>query len=83
MSYHDRMNINIDCDSMIGDSIPELLYKIEQEKALCVSKAADQQELMRLMGRNNEALPTYASNKESIINIQLPYNPQASTEPDL
>ena len=26
---------------------------------------------------------TYGTHKESVINIQLPYNPQAPTEPDL
>jgi len=38
---------------------------------------------MRPMGGNNEAPPTYTSSKESTINIQLPYNPQALMEPDL
>jgi len=80
--YHDRMDVNIDCDSMVGDS-SELLYEIEQEKAFYVSKVADQQEPMRLMGRNNEAPLTHTSNKKSTINIQLPYNPHAPTEPDL
>ena len=82
-SYHGRIDDNIDCDSMIGDSTPELSYETEQEKVLHVSKVADQQEPMRPMSGNNEALPTHASHEESIINIQLPYDPQAPTEPEL
>ena len=39
--YHSRMDDNINCNSMIGDSTPELSYKTEQKKVLCVSKAAD------------------------------------------
>jgi len=39
--YHSRMDDNMDCDSMIGDSTPELSYETEQEKVLYVSKAAD------------------------------------------
>jgi len=35
------------------------------------------------MSGNNEASPTHASHEESIINIQLSYDPQASMEPDL
>ena len=81
--YHNRMNVNMDCNSTVGDSTPKLSYEIEQKNILCVSKAADQQEPMRPMGGNNKTPPTHASNKESIINIQLPYNPQASTESDL
>ena len=73
----------MDCGSLVEDSTPELSYETEQEKALCVSKAADQQVPIRPMGRNNEAPPTYALNEESIINIQLPYNLQAPMEPDL
>ena len=83
MLYHNTMDVNMDCNSTVGDSTPELSYKTEQEKALCISKVADQQEPMRPIGRNNKALPTHASNKESTINIQLSYNPQAPTELDL
>jgi len=35
------------------------------------------------MSGNNKASLTYALHEESIINIQLPYNPHAPTEPDL
>jgi len=81
--YHGRMDDNMDCDSTIGDSTPELSYETEQEKVLHVSKVADQQEPMRPISDNNEASPTHASYEESIINIQLSYDPQAPTEPEL
>jgi len=38
---------------------------------------------MRIMGNNNEASTTHGTHEESVINIQLPYDPQALTEPDL
>ena len=44
---------------------------------------ADQQDPTRPMSGSNEASPTHAHHKESIINIQLPYNLHAPTEPDL
>ena len=83
MPYHDRMGDDMDCDSMVGDSTPELSYEIVQEKLLHISKAADQQEPTRPMGGNSEATPTCTSNEKSVINIQLPYNPNAPTEPEL
>jgi len=61
---------------------PELFYKTEQEKVLRTSKVADQQDPMRSTRGNNEASPTHAYHKESIINIQLPYDPHALMEPD-
>ena len=38
---------------------------------------------MRPMRGNNEAPPTHASHEESIINIQLSYDLQAPTKPEL
>jgi len=38
---------------------------------------------MRTTGDNNKAFTIYGTHEESVINIQLPYNPQAPTEPDL
>jgi len=32
--YHDRMDINMDCNSTTGEPTPELFYETEQEKAL-------------------------------------------------
>jgi len=77
------MGNDMDCDSMVGDSTPELSYKTTQEKVFCVSKVADQQEPTRPMGGNSEATPTHTSNEESIINVQLPYDPNAPMEPEL
>ena len=31
----------------------------------------------------NEAPPTHASHEDDVINIQLPYDPQTPTEPEL
>ena len=81
--YYNRMDVNMDCDSMVEDYTPELLYKTEQEKVLCVSKVADQQVPMRLTSGNNEAPLTHVSNEKSIINIQLSYNLNTSMEPNL
>jgi len=81
--YHDRMDINMDCSSTIGEPTPELSDETEQEKALWVSMAADQQEPTRPEGSNIEALSTHVPHEESIINIQLSYNTQAPTEPEL
>ena len=38
---------------------------------------------MRTTGNNNKTSTIYGTHEESIINIQLPYNPQAPTKPDL
>ena len=83
MPYHDKMGDDMDCNFTVGDSTPELSYETVQEKVLHVSKMADQQEPMRLIGGNSKATPTHASNKESVINVQLPYNPNAPMEPKL
>ena len=73
----------MDCNSTVGDSTPELLYETVQKKVLCVSKVADQQEPTRPMGGNSETTLTCASNEKSVINVQLPYDPNAPTEPEL
>ena len=44
---------------------------------------ANHQETMRPPNVHNEVLPTHAPHEEEIINIQLPYDPQAPTEPEL
>jgi len=82
--YHEKMTTNnMNNNDDLVDSSPELSYKTEQKKAFHVSKMADQQESTRTKGSNNEASTTHGTHEESVINIQLPYNPQASTEPDL
>jgi len=62
---------------------PELSYKTKQEKALWTSKVADLQDPMKTMSSNNEAPPPYAHHEDSVINIQLPYDPHAPMELDL
>ena len=102
--YYDRIESNnamVINDKMV-DTSPSLSYETDKEKALCVSKAAEQQANMRpkcnnLMASNSN--PQYVLNKKqqpttthgsttqtkdnNVINIQLPYNPQAPTELDL
>ena len=82
--YHERMTTNnANNNDDLVDASPELSYKTEQEKAFHISKVADQQDTMRTMGNNNKASTTYGTHEKSVINIQLPYNPQAPTKPDL
>ena len=84
--YHDRMDTDMDCDPTISESNNEhleLSYETEQEKVARVGIAANQQEPSRPQNVNNEASPTHALHKDDVINIQLPYDPQASTEPEL
>jgi len=61
----------------------ELSYETNQENAIRVGMVANQQESMRPHDVNNEAPPTHVPHKDNAINIQLPYNPQAPTEPEL
>ena len=77
------MDLNIDGDVTMGEPTPELSYETEQEKALQVSMAADQQETTRPRDGYNEAPLTHATHEESIINIQIPYDMEASTKPEL
>ena len=68
--YHERMTINNTFNNDDpADVSPELSYETEQEKALYVSKAADQQDPTRPMGGNSEASLTHGTHEESIINI--------------
>ena len=60
--YHDRMDTDMDIDPVSNESInkqPVLSYKTEQEKAIRVSMAANQQAPMRLHNVNNEVIPTH------------------------
>ena len=84
--YHDRMDTNMDIVPASNESNNEQLelsYETEQENAIRVSMAANQQVPMRLHNVNNEATPTHAWYEDDIINIQLPYDPNAPTEPQL
>ena len=61
----------------------ELSYETEQENAIRVSMVTNQQVPMRLHNVNNEATPTHARHEDDVINIQLPYDPNTPTEPEL
>jgi len=62
----------------------ELSYETEQEKEIRVSMAANQQaNPMRPPGGNNEVIPTHGQHEEDIINVQIPYDINAPTEPEL
>jgi len=73
----------MDCNSTIEELTPELSYETEQEKALRVGMVANHQETMRPLGGYNEVFPTHVPHEENVINIQLLYDPQAPTEPEL
>jgi len=62
---------------------PELSYKTEQEKALRIGKTANTLNNTRSSDISNEATPLNSLHEDSIINVQLPYDPQAPTEPEL
>ena len=84
--YHERMDIGIDGNPNIEDLNTqwlELSLEIEQEKALRISMAANQQITTRPMNVNNEAPSSHVHHEDDVINIQLPYDPQALTEPEL
>ena len=84
--YHDRMDTDMDIDPISNKSInkqPVLSYETEQEKTIRISMVTNQQAPMRLHNVNNEATPTHARHEDDMINIQLPYDPNAPTEPQL
>ena len=56
VAYHERMvNNSIDVDEGLIESTSALSYETEQEKAICISKTAEQQGNMRPKGKNLEA----------------------------
>ena len=84
--YHNRIDTDPDDAPTIGEIANErleLLYEIEQEKALRIGKVTNQQDTSRPPTANNEATPSHVSHEDDVINIQLPYDPQALTEPEL
>jgi len=84
--YHKRMDIDIEPVPTIQNPSMEhleLSYKTEQEKESRVGMAANHQETSRPQNGNNEASPSHAHHEDDVINIQLPYDPQAPTEPKL
>jgi len=80
------MDMDLD-DVNVADSTnisaPELSYETEQERALRVGEATNPTTNTRAPGGINEANPTCVSNEDDVINIQLPYDPNAPTEPEL
>ena len=84
--YHDRMDTDMDIVPVNIESNNERLelsYETEQENAIRVSMVTNQQVPTRLHNVNNEATPTHARHEDDVINIQLPYDPNAPTEPEL
>jgi len=84
--YHDRMDTDLDGEPTIERSDNERLelsYETEQEKAMRIGKATIQQDNMRPQASNNEATPLHVIHEDEVINIQLPYDSQAPTEPEL
>ena len=84
--YCDRMDMDLDEAPVTGDSnngSPELSYETEQDKVLRLGKTADSENNTRPTGVNNEATPTNGNHEDDIINVQLPYDPQAPTEQEL
>ena len=83
--YCKRMDIDPDIAPSIGEIAYkhfEPSYEMEQEKALRIGKATNQQDTSRPLAIN-KATPSHVLHMENVINIQLPYDPQAPTEPDL
>ena len=82
--YHERMDMDVvpEIEEMNIES-RELSYETEQERAIRVSMVANQQVPTRPLGGNNEAKSTHVQHEDDIINIQIPYDLNASTEPEL
>ena len=84
--YHDGMDTDPDDAPITGEIANkhlELSYEIEQEKALRIGKVTNQQDTSKSPAANNEAIPSHVSHENDVINIQLPYDPQAPMEPEL
>ena len=82
--YYERMvNNNLKDDVEPIDSVLALSYETEQERVFYISKMAEQQEHTRPNGRNSKATVAHGTEDNDVINIQLQYDPQAPTEPDL
>jgi len=48
-----------------------------------IGKVTIQQDNMRPQASNNKATPSHVIHEDEVINIQLPYDPQAPMEPEL
>ena len=84
--YHDRMDTDPDIKTTTGENSNEcfeLSYETEQDKTTRIGKTTIQQDNTRPLATNNEANPPHGIHEDDVINIQLPYDPQAPTEPEL
>jgi len=50
---------------------------------MATNQQTNQQVPMRPLGGNNEANPTHGQHEENVINVQIPYDPNVPTEPEL
>ena len=98
VAYHEKMECNnaLNEDVDMDNDSPALSYETSQKKAIQVSKVADSYNnilnkhvsvdhntmtLQHVSTEHPSLSSTHGDNV--IINIQLPYDPNASTEPDL
>ena len=86
--YHERMEIDVVPGTNESNTeSSDLSFKTAQEKAIRVSMAANQQvnqqAPMRPLGGINEATPAHGQHEEDVINVQIPYDINAPTEPEL
>ena len=87
--YHEKMECNnaMIIDVNIDDNSPALSYETAQEKAIWVSKAADinNNTVITTQQRVSNEHPNMMSTHgdDAVINVSLPYDPNALTEPDL
>jgi len=80
------MDMDLDDAPVAGNMVnrsPELSDETEHEKTLRIGKAANILNNTRSPDVSNEATPPNGLHEDNIINVQLPYNPQAPTEPEL
>jgi len=84
--YHERMDMD-EVPEIEETGSRELSYETEQERNIRVSMAANQrtnqQASTRPLGGNNEVNPTHGQHEEDVINVQIPYDLNAPTEPEL
>ena len=86
--YHERMDMDVVPETEESNiESRELSYETEQERTIRVSMAANQQANQQVptrpLGGNNETNPTHGQHEEDVINVQIPYDLNAPTEPEL
>ena len=86
--YHEKMEIDIIPGTVESNTESlDLLYETAQEKEIRVSMAANQQVNQQAPTRSldgiNEATPAHGQHEEDVINVQIPYDIDAPTEPKL